>query len=211
MSLFQVRNMLSDAGRWDVIETDFISIGVWMTHPEFGDFPYDLNSWIESDQGRAVSAALAEDTVIFEGYPELETNRTYLANLRHDGGNPMEQVEIDAVGGVSILAKSEVFRAGCHFPAFSFQNQVETEAFGKVCFAQIQSKNANMIAAYKNDYRWQRPWAFRSEDYPITLFGMHTRKGFKIANRMAHVCYMVIYRDSFVHTLHIRSTKICPW
>jgi mannan polymerase II complex ANP1 subunit len=112
----------------------FVSIGVWMTHPNYGDFPYDLNSWIESDQGRALSIALAEDTIIVEGYPEFETNRTYLANLRRNGGDPMEQVELDAIGGVSILVKSEVFRTGCHFPAFSFQNQVETEAFGKVRF-----------------------------------------------------------------------------
>ncbi|KAH4804732.1 hypothetical protein HBH61_170260 [Parastagonospora nodorum] len=116
-------------------DSDVVVPSVWMTHPKFGDFPYDLNSWIESDQGRAVSGALAEDTVIVEGYPEFETNRTYLARLRRDGGDPMEQVEIDAVGGVSILAKSEVFRAGCHFPAFSFQNQVETEAFGQMAKA----------------------------------------------------------------------------
>jgi hypothetical protein len=148
-----------------------------MTHPKYGDFPYDLNSWIESDQGRAVSGALAEDTVIVEGYPEFKTNRTYLARLRREGGDPMEQVEIDAVGGVSILAKSEVFRAGCHFPAFSFQNQVETEAFGQVCIVQAQFHNFNLTTTHTNNNRWQRPWASMSEDYPITLFGIHMRKG----------------------------------
>lgn len=42
-------------------------------------------------------------------------------------------MEIDGVGGVSILAKAKVFRAGVHFPAFSFEKHAETEAFGKVC------------------------------------------------------------------------------
>jgi hypothetical protein len=36
------------------------------------------------------------------------------------------------VGGVSILAKAKVFRAGVHFPAFSFEKHAETEGFGKV-------------------------------------------------------------------------------
>jgi mannan polymerase II complex ANP1 subunit len=42
-------------------------------------------------------------------------------------------MEIDGVGGVSILAKARVFRAGAHFPAFSFEKHAETEGFGKVC------------------------------------------------------------------------------
>jgi hypothetical protein len=42
------------------------------------------------------------------------------------------EMEIDGVGGVSILAKAKVFRYGCHFPAFSFEKHAETEGFGKV-------------------------------------------------------------------------------
>jgi mannan polymerase II complex ANP1 subunit len=41
-------------------------------------------------------------------------------------------MEIDGVGGVSILAKARVFRAGVHFPAFSFEKHAETEGFGKM-------------------------------------------------------------------------------
>jgi mannan polymerase II complex ANP1 subunit len=41
-------------------------------------------------------------------------------------------MEIDGVGGVSILAKARVFRSGVHFPAFSFEKHAETEAFGKM-------------------------------------------------------------------------------
>ena len=42
------------------------------------------------------------------------------------------EMEIDGVGGVSILAKAKVFRAGVHFHAFSFEKHAETEGFGKV-------------------------------------------------------------------------------
>lgn len=42
------------------------------------------------------------------------------------------EMEIDGVGGVSILAKAKVFRQGVHFPAFSFEKHAETEGFGKV-------------------------------------------------------------------------------
>jgi mannan polymerase II complex ANP1 subunit len=41
-------------------------------------------------------------------------------------------MELDGVGGVSILAKARVFRYGVHFPAFSFEKHAETEGFGKV-------------------------------------------------------------------------------
>jgi len=46
------------------------------------------------------------------------------------------EMEIDGVGGVSILAKAKVFRSGVHFPAFSFEKHAETEGFGKVCLEQ---------------------------------------------------------------------------
>lgn len=42
------------------------------------------------------------------------------------------EMDIDGVGGVSILAKARVFRSGVHFPAFSFEKHAETEGFGKV-------------------------------------------------------------------------------
>ena len=42
-------------------------------------------------------------------------------------------MELDGIGGVSILAKASVFRQGAHFPAFSFEKHAETEGFGKMC------------------------------------------------------------------------------
>lgn len=41
-------------------------------------------------------------------------------------------MDLDGIGGVSILTKARVFRTGSHFPAFSFEKHAETEAFGKL-------------------------------------------------------------------------------
>ena len=70
--------------------------------------------------------------MIVEGYAEYATWRPHLAYLRDPYGDPDMEMEIDGVGGVSILAKAKVFRSGVHFPAFSFEKHAETEGFGKV-------------------------------------------------------------------------------
>ena len=75
---------------------------------------------------------LDEDAVIVEGYAEYATWRPHLAYLRDPYGDPDVEMELDGVGGVSILAKARVFRAGVHFPAFSFERHAETEGFGKM-------------------------------------------------------------------------------
>lgn len=69
-----------------------------------------------------------------------------MAYLRDPYGDPDMEMEIDGVGGVSILAKAKVFRSGVHFPAFSFEKHAETEGFGKVrytmymqCFPEANS------------------------------------------------------------------------
>jgi len=107
---------------------------VWRPLPEWlGDEqPYDLNSWQESDTALALADSLDEDAVIVEGYAEFATWRPHLAYLRDPYGDPDVEMEIDGVGGVSILAKARVFRSGVHFPAFSFEKHAETEGFGKV-------------------------------------------------------------------------------
>ncbi len=94
--------------------------------------PYDLNSWQESDTALALADTLDEDAVIVEGYAEYATWRPHLAYLRDPYGDPDTEMDIDGVGGVSILAKAKVFRSGVHFPAFSFEKHAETEGFGKV-------------------------------------------------------------------------------
>ena len=91
-----------------------------------------MNSWQESETALALADTLDEDAVIVEGYAEYATWRPHLAYLRDPFGDPDMEMEIDGVGGVSILAKAKVFRAGVHFPAFSFEKHAETEGFGKM-------------------------------------------------------------------------------
>jgi mannan polymerase II complex ANP1 subunit len=112
---------------------------VWRPLPDWlgGEQPYDLNSWQESETALALADTLDEDAVIVEGYAEYATWRPHLAYLRDPYGDPDMEMEIDGVGGVSILAKAKVFRSGVHFPAFSFEKHAETEGFGKVSFTNF--------------------------------------------------------------------------
>ncbi|KAH6635217.1 glycosyltransferase family 62 protein [Chaetomium sp. MPI-SDFR-AT-0129] len=113
---------------------DIIVPNVWRPLPEWlgGEQPYDLNSWQESDTALTLADTLDEDAVIVEGYAEYATYRPHLAYLRDPYGDPDVEMELDGVGGVSILAKAKVFRYGVHFPAFSFEKHAETEGFGKM-------------------------------------------------------------------------------
>ncbi|EAQ87959.1 hypothetical protein CHGG_04578 [Chaetomium globosum CBS 148.51] len=113
---------------------DVIVPNVWRPLPEWlgGEQPYDLNSWQESDTALTLADTLDEDAVIVEGYAEYATYRPHLAYLRDPYGDPDVEMELDGVGGVSILAKAKVFRYGVHFPAFSFEKHAETEGFGKM-------------------------------------------------------------------------------
>lgn len=113
---------------------DVIVPNVWRPLPDWlgGEQPYDLNSWQESETALALADTLDEDAVIVEGYAEYATWRPHLAYLRDPYGDPDMEMDIDGVGGVSILARAKVFRTGVHFPAFSFQKHAETEGFGKM-------------------------------------------------------------------------------
>ncbi|XBW38038.1 hypothetical protein QEN19_003623 [Hanseniaspora menglaensis] len=113
---------------------DVIVPNVWRPLPTFlgNEQEYDLNSWIESPPALQLAATLDEDDVIVEGYAEYPTWRVHLANLRNPHGSLDEVIDMDGVGGVSILAKAKVFRSGINFPAFTFENHAETEAFGKM-------------------------------------------------------------------------------
>ncbi|KAE8147601.1 Anp1-domain-containing protein [Aspergillus avenaceus] len=115
-------------------DKDVIVPNVWRPLPDWlgGEQPYDLNSWQESETALALAETLDEDAVIVEGYAEYATWRPHLAYLRDPYGDPDMEMELDGVGGVSILAKAKVFRSGVHFPAFSFEKHAETEAFGKM-------------------------------------------------------------------------------
>ncbi|CAR29668.1 hypothetical protein ZYGR_0AD03520 [Zygosaccharomyces rouxii] len=107
---------------------------VWRPLPQFldGEQPYDLNSWMESGEALNLAKTLDEDDVIVEGYAEYPTYRVHLAYIRDPTQDPNEILDLDGVGGVSILAKAELFRRGIQFPAFTFENHAETEGFGKM-------------------------------------------------------------------------------
>ncbi|CDO95095.1 unnamed protein product [Kluyveromyces dobzhanskii CBS 2104] len=115
-------------------DKDVIVPNVWRPLPDWlGNIqPYDLNSWVESEGGLQLADSLDEDACIVEGYPEYATWRTHLAYMRDPSGDPEAEMELDGIGGVSILSKAKVFRTGSHFPAFSFEKHAETEAFGKL-------------------------------------------------------------------------------
>jgi len=139
-----------------------VLVDVWRPLPDWlgGEQPYDLSSWQESETALALADTLDEDAVIVEGYAEYATWRPHLAYLRDPYGDPDMEMDLDGVGGVSILAKARVFRSGVHFPAFSFQKHAETEGFGKVrgillqvlnCHLRVLSNNKTIMAPN----RWQ--------------------------------------------------------
>lgn len=115
-------------------DKDVIVPNVWRPLPDWlgNQQPYDLNSWQESDGGLLLAETLDEDACIVEGYVEYQTWRPHLAYLRDPYGDPEVEMDLDGIGGVSILTKAKVFRTGSHFPAFSFEKHAETEAFGKM-------------------------------------------------------------------------------
>ena len=154
---------------------------MWRPLPDWlgGAQPYDLNSWQESETALALADTLDEDAVIVEGYAEYATWRPHLAYLRDPYGDPDMEMEIDGVGGVSILAKARVFRAGVHFPAFSFEKHAETEGFGKVCVICVP---VTPYSADTSNYRWQSAWDFLLLVSRITRSGICTNRVWMISD-----------------------------
>lgn len=56
--------------------------------------------------------SLDKDTVLVEGYKQFKTDRQYLALMGDWRLNKDEEVELDGIGGVSILVKADVHRSG---------------------------------------------------------------------------------------------------
>lgn len=116
-------------------DKDVIVPNIWRPLPDWlgNEQPYDLNSWQESEAGLDLADQLDEDAVIVEGYSEYKTWRVHLGYLRDPFGDPEVEMDLDGIGGVSILSKGNVFRSGAMFPTFSYLKHAETEGFGKLC------------------------------------------------------------------------------
>lgn len=93
---------------------------------------FDYNSWVESAKGLKLAAKLPKDTIIAEGYKEFKTGRTHMALMGDRSKNKDEELNLDGIGGVSILVKGDVHRSGINFPCYAFENQAETEGFAKM-------------------------------------------------------------------------------
>ncbi|SPN97529.1 probable mannan polymerase II complex ANP1 subunit [Cephalotrichum gorgonifer] len=116
-------------------DKDIIVPNIWFHRLKDGrdiEGRFDYNSWVETDQGRKLRETLSEDVVLAEGYKEYKTGRTYMAKMGDWRGNQHEEIELDGVGGVSILVKADVHRSGINFPCYAFENQAETEGFAKM-------------------------------------------------------------------------------
>lgn len=92
----------------------------------------DYNSWQESETGLKLADSLPKDTVLAEGYKEFKTDRKYLVGMGDWRNNRDDEVPLDGIGGVNIVVKADVHRAGINFPSYAFENQAETEGFGKM-------------------------------------------------------------------------------
>lgn len=97
--------------------------------------PYDYNSWKDSDTAQELAAKMGPEDVLLEGYAEMATYRTLMAQLGNKdarGEQRNELMLLDGVGGTALLVKAEVHRDGAMFPPFPFYHLVETEGFAKM-------------------------------------------------------------------------------
>ncbi|OAX77271.1 hypothetical protein ACJ72_08433 [Emergomyces africanus] len=136
---------------------DVLVPNIWFHRYENGrdiEGRFDYNSWIETEKSLKLAASLDKDTILVEGYKEFDTGRQYLAKMGDWRNNKDEEVELDGVGGVNILVKADVHRAGINFPSYAFENQADTEGFAKM------AKRA----------------ATKSSDYPITSSGISIQR-----------------------------------
>lgn len=114
---------------------DVIVPNIWFHRYENGkdiEGRFDYNSWQESPTGAKLAASLGKDDILVEGYSEYKTERIYMCRMGDWRENQDVEIPLDGIGGVNIFVKAEVHRSGINFPAYPFENQVETEGFAKM-------------------------------------------------------------------------------
>jgi len=116
-------------------DRDILVPNIWFHRYQDGrdiEGRFDYNSWQESPTGLKLAASLDRDVVLAEGYKEYHTDRVYMARMGDWRDNKDIEIPLDGVGGVSIIVKADVHRAGINFPSYAFENQAETEGFAKM-------------------------------------------------------------------------------
>jgi len=94
--------------------------------------PYDYNNWVDSPTAKDMGARMGNDDILLEGYAEMPTYRSLMAMMRDESQDPNTEVQLDGVGGTTLLVKAEVHRDGAMFPPFAFYHLIETEGFAKM-------------------------------------------------------------------------------
>ncbi|GAO48456.1 N-glycosyl-transferase [Saitoella complicata NRRL Y-17804] len=112
-------------------DRDVIVPNIWFHRGEI-EGRFDYNSWQDTRKSKKLLKSLSPDTVVVEGYPEFDTGRKYMAKMGDWRKDQKEEIKLDGIGGVSIMVKGDVHRSGINFPAYAFENQAETEGFGKM-------------------------------------------------------------------------------
>ncbi|KXJ90796.1 putative ANP1 protein [Microdochium bolleyi] len=116
-------------------DKDIIVPNIWFHRYKDGvdiEGRFDYNSWVESDKALRLAATLDKNVVLAEGYKEFDTGREYMCRMGDWRDDPHKEIELDGVGGVSIMVKADIHRAGINFPSYAFENQAETEGFAKM-------------------------------------------------------------------------------
>lgn len=116
-------------------DRDIIVPNIWFHRYKDGkdiEGRFDYNSWVESDKALRLASTLDKDAIIVEGYKEYDTGRTYMAKMGDWRNNKDDELKLDGIGGVNIVVKADVHRAGINFPCYAFENQAETEGFAKM-------------------------------------------------------------------------------
>jgi mannan polymerase complexes MNN9 subunit len=93
---------------------------------------YDRNNWVETEESRKFIRNLRDDDLTFEGYTEMNTGRKYLGDTHDPSGDLFEMLELDGIGGTSLLVSANLHRDGLVFPVTPVDHAIETEGLCKV-------------------------------------------------------------------------------
>ncbi|ORZ00122.1 hypothetical protein BCR43DRAFT_433787 [Syncephalastrum racemosum] len=112
-------------------DVDVIVPNCLMARADNQYWAYDKNNWQETDYSLEKQKWIDPDFILMEGFDNIATGRTLLVDMPTHLGDE-HKVPLDGVGATFTLVKSHVHREGANFPAFGYQHEIDSEAFGKV-------------------------------------------------------------------------------